>query len=317
MIINNDEINWLTNNYPGLAIDSLSEFSVVIRGDFKFKAEYNEADGKYYIVNNNKANKHGYHVIEDSYRIEIFSHLDLSEFPRVKNIDGRLLNLANKLGKDSKDLHVYSGPLPEANTLCVVGPIDAEKIKGNIPLHELLNDILLPFFYDSSHYERYNYRPREDYSHGVWGVLENYYDLPEHDIDTDKDCIDKLKKDKFLWPLIKKRIISKNNPKGHHYCIKCFTDKNNYGLISKTRKCHNKIFRGLFKLHERIRLLNLYSHVEDYSFAISRSDFILNELRKSYQKYQPLFNQKTASLIQSNLDKVSLQGILPIHNQKH
>ncbi len=42
-----------------------------------------------------------------------------------------------------------------------------------------------------------------------------------------------------------------------------------------------------------------------------------HELRKSYQKHQPLSNQKTARLIQFDLDKVSLQGILPVHNQKH
>jgi len=249
MIINNDEIDWLNKNHPGLAIDSLSKTSIVIRGDFKFKAAYNNFDKGYITIP--KANSSYSHpVIEDSYVIEIFSLLDLSTFPSIKNIDGRLLRLAEKSHRDSRDFHVYSEPFLRKNLLCVVGPLDADRIKGNITLRELLNNILLPFFYDNSHYEQYGSRPREDYSHGVWGVLENYYDIAVNDIKFNKDLLNRLKIYTKEWPLICRYLVSKNNPKGHHLCIACGREK--------IRSCHNKVFRALFKLHRKCKINKIY-----------------------------------------------------------
>jgi hypothetical protein len=122
-------------------------------------------------------------------------------------------------------------------------------------LHELLNDVLLPFFYDSSHYEIYKTRPREDYSHGVWGVLENYYDIIDDDIIYDKSCLEKIKLYKDTWPMIKKYLTYKSCPKGHHLCIACKSDK--------IRRCHNKVFRALFKLHKRIITLKFSDYLDD------------------------------------------------------
>lgn len=249
MIVNNDEIDWLNQNYPSLVIDSLSKPSVVIRGDFKFRAAYNNHDNGYII--NPQANCHYSHpVIEDSYSIEIFSSLDLSTFPNIRNTDGRLLSLAERYHRDPKDFHVYSEPFYRKNSLCVVGPIDASRIRGNISLHKLLNNILLPFFYDSSHYEKFGSRPREDYSHEAWGVLENYYDLSVDEVNFDKDCLDKLKIYGKAWPLIRRYLVSKNNPKGHHLCIACKKEK--------IRTCHNKVFKALFKLHKRCKINKIY-----------------------------------------------------------
>ena len=270
MIITNNEIDWLNQNYPGLAIEDISKSSILIRGNFKFKAAYNKLSGKYIINPDN--NYYSHPVIEDIYSIEIFSLLDLNTFPIIKNIDGRLLNLAKKLQLDSRDLHVYSGPIPEKNSLCVVGPIDIERIRGDITLRILLENILLPFFYDSSHYEKYGLKPREDYSHGVWGVLENYYDIATNSINSDKECLDKLMKHKE-WLIIKKYLIGKNKPKGHHLCVVCMTDK--------IRKCHRKVFRALFKLHERIKAFNLNNYLQNNSSGTASDNFILNKLRIS------------------------------------
>lgn len=249
MIINNDEIDWLNQNYPSLAVDSLSKSSVVIRGDFKFKAAYSNLDGGY-VINPRPDSRYSHPIIEDSYNIEIFSSLDLSTFPNIRNTDGRLLSLAEKYHRDPKDFHVYSEPFYRKNSLCVVGPIDASRIKGYISLRELLNNILLPFFYDSSHYENYGSRPREDYSHGVWGVLENYYDLSIDDVDCDKECINKIKAYKETWPLIRKYLAGKNMPKGHHLCIVCRKEK--------IRICHNKVFRAMFRLYKRCKINKIY-----------------------------------------------------------
>jgi len=254
MIIDKDEISWLNKNYPGLFIDNIDK-NIIIKGDFKFRAVFDDSSGNY-IINPNINNHYNYPIIEDKYKIEIHSPSDLSSFPIIKNTDSRLLNLSKNLGCDSRDLHVYS-ELITKNMLCVIGPFDAEKIKGKIALSDLINRSLVPFFYDSSYFEKYHLRPREHYGHGAWGVLENYYDIvnidSDIDIDLEKSCIAKLKNDRKNWNIIKKFLISRDNIKGHISCFVC--GKN------EIRICHKKIFFALFRLHNNIKELNLYNNL--------------------------------------------------------
>ena len=115
MIIDNSEIDWLNQNYSGLAIINIDKSSILIRGNLKFQVAYNRSDDKYII--NPLTDIYSHPIIRDSYSIEIFSYLDSRAFPVIKNTDGRLLEIAQGFQRDCKDFHVYPGPFPDKNTL--------------------------------------------------------------------------------------------------------------------------------------------------------------------------------------------------------
>lgn len=245
MQIEKNEIDWLNSNQPGLVIDHDNGSQTTLKGCFSFSAVYDESSNVYII--NPAPGSYKHPIISDKYNIEIFAFKDQNSPPLVKNTDGRLLELAKKQNKDSRDLHVYSD-IQRINYLCVLGPLDQELIKGNISLSSFIDRVLVPFFYDNSYYEKFGIRPREDYSHEMWGVIENYYDLTDPSQEIDSLCLAKLQKHPRDWEKIKHYISGKKVLKGHHMCMVCGN--------GKIRECHIKVFRGINCLSERILKLS-------------------------------------------------------------
>lgn len=235
MKIDRSNIDWLSINYPDLVV-KINDKSVVIEGDLVFSAQYSK-ETETYQINPTASNSF---LIEDSYHIKIETELFSNEYPVISEPGGRLLGLAVSKNIRPKDLHVYSGW--RNNKLCTIGPIAQELIKSNLSLQALIEKILIPFFYDSSYYEKNDIRLRRDYSHEIWGLIENYFELAgsidEVLIEFVKKEIKKCKE----WEFLKDYFVGDKIIKGH---LECFVCKKN-----KIRNCHPCVFRGIRRIQK-------------------------------------------------------------------
>ncbi|MCH7723854.1 MAG: hypothetical protein IIC76_11080 [Bacteroidetes bacterium] len=225
-----DDRRWLKRNYRKLNF-KFEKDSEIIEGPFEFKASFDRIT-KLYFVNPTVNNRVDLNYIEDAYEIRIIIPTKQSDFPIVQEIAQRIKNLAKKLGKQSIDLHIY-----ENGIVCATGPFDEPR---NFSLVNFINGPVLQFFYDQSYYERFDQWPRDTYSHGYLGLIENYFDNFKMDRKgLEKKCIKKLIESDD-WKIIKKYLESDGDIKGYWLCI-CGSNLN-------FRTCHPKVFEGLLQL---------------------------------------------------------------------
>lgn len=112
--------------------------------------------------------------ITDSYDIKIsFDRLPptYSMLPVIQEVGGRIELVATRYGITSlSDAHISTD-----GTLCLCAPAEAHLyFSAGFTLEEYVNNIVVPFFYGQSFFERYGTWPWGTYSHGWLGVLESY-----------------------------------------------------------------------------------------------------------------------------------------------
>lgn len=227
VIITKDDRTWLIENYPDLHFDPEK---TVISGKLCFSMHHsNKRIG--YVINPDSSfkNKDGI-IIEDIYEIEI--NLSSDEFlPIVKEIGGRILKSKEKWGIDKlEDLHIY----PDG-TLCLCVTTEEEsRMPNGFNLKDFFENLLIPFFYYQSFFERYGQEPWKGYSHGDLGILESYL----HQKNPSPEMIRS-----FFYSLsdgLKKCLINNVRFKGQEFCL-CQSKR-------KFRKCHRDAFLGYNKL---------------------------------------------------------------------
>ena len=147
------------------------------------------------------------------------------------------------MGQNLPFLHIY-----DSNELCTVGVLDE---KNSFLLPEFIIGPVLQFFYDHSSVERKLRRPRGEYSHGAFGIIENYYVRSRQGFDSTPQCLETLKRCSE-WSIFEKFLKRKLPPKGHW---PCFCEKGKEGAI--LRNCHYEYFRGIWLLHEKTRNKNI------------------------------------------------------------
>lgn len=228
-IITSEEIKWLKNNYPGLSF--YSNVSPAIRGLFKFEAVYKK-----------EGSKENYPIIKDNYEIEItLASNPLSSLPQVRETGNRIAGVIKRLEKTPADLHVNLN-----DTVCLC-PYTAEKRKlpNGFNLKDFFNNLLVPYFYEQSYYEKHEQWPWGEYSHGELGLLEDYLENrgEGNNIELITEFIENFKKINFSNSYL--QLVKKDKIKGHVICF-CGSGK-------RIRDCHNSSFRGLWYLKEDIK----------------------------------------------------------------
>jgi len=233
MIVTEEDRRWVSQNYPQLKFSQECEI-VVLEGSFDFVAAYVEQEDRY-VINPNEPDASGLKIIRDSYEVKITLHNEKSVLPKVQEVGGRIKSVAETHGMQLADLHIY----PD-NTLCMVGPFDG---RIDLTLPQFLDGPVLQTFYDQSYFEKYGRWIRGQYSHGILGLIENYYDRILGGEDLADECLARLwasNSRNCLQILTMKAIID-----GHHRCI-C-------GSGERFRRCHKKVLFGLQRLQEYIR----------------------------------------------------------------
>lgn len=234
MIISKYEKEWVKQKYPELTF-SIKDGQVVLSGAFNFKSGYSLSKNLYYssIKGDEPSDVK---IIQDSYEIEII--VNENQYPVIREVGGRLKKFAKKNNLELPSVHIY-----ETSELCSVGPLD-EKSNHTIPA--LLQGPVLQFFYDHSALESGIDRPRGEYSHGIIGLLENYYVHSMMGVNSTEECL-KILKTKKEWEVIDSILKRKTPPKGHW---PCFCENGSYS--NSFRKCHIEFFKGIWILYNNV-----------------------------------------------------------------
>lgn len=232
MIITENDKKWVKSNYPKLKLDIENGYSVLF-GSFEFVASFNPKTRRYIIGCEDKNEDSDIKIIKDRYEIKINFNDD---YPQTYETRGRLLSVAEKKKKKPEGLHINPG-----GDLCLVGHFD----KQANSLQDFLDGPVLQFFYDQSYYEKYNKWPRGQYSHGLLGLFENYYDNLSITSDVTEKCLVELSK-RAEWSYIKKILLRRSKIKGHWPCLCSISQK-------KFRDCHKTAFLGLWNLQNELQ----------------------------------------------------------------
>lgn len=208
IILTDDDIDWLRCNYKRLEYSSVKNS---IEGTIEFDR----------ICDNKR--------IKDEYDIKIIleSGTD-SIIPKVFAADNKIKNIAGNLKRPLSDLHVNYD-----NTFCLtIRDSEHEYFTGRFNLKEFFENLLEPYLYWISHYNKYGSPPWSEYAHGFAGYIELY---GERKIDL-----------KRLFEVSKafKMENTLKNWKGHWDCM-C-------GSKIKSKYCHPEILKIIFKIQKEL-----------------------------------------------------------------
>lgn len=221
VLITEAEKNEVRARFPGLDFQRDGE-TVVVTGVLDTSAVYDQG------------------VIEDSFsvRIELTARYP-DEIPVVKEIGGRIKEFAKLKGiSDTRDLHCYPGD----NRICLcIGAEEKKRFAPDLGLRRFIEELVVPYFYAFSFFEKNGHWPWGDYSHGLLGYFEYYLDV--RDIskkETVRDFLEILQQagKNGEWEVYRNYLKRKSGIKGHIECPSC-------KKLSKFRGCHPNALAGM------------------------------------------------------------------------
>lgn len=240
------DLDWLKANFPSLQVSE--EDSVIhLRGLLDFDLFYDKENRQmlYYPPAEYADDKYR---IQDIYEVEIiFTPNKNSLLPQVRETGGRLQTLAAKFEIDIIDLHVQQAA---GGTLCLCARQDElRRMPNGLNLDVLFHELIIPFFYSNSFFERFETRPWRDFAHGVLGTLEFYeYTEERKNLDLVKATLKALQEEDLVWKAVKNLLQKAPNPA----YARCFcTAKGTFG------QCHKNALAGLLKLKKEIKYFKL------------------------------------------------------------
>jgi hypothetical protein len=226
LILTEDDQDWLSEKYPGLTITNESGV-MVITGIFSFYAAY---DGQ---------------EITDEYEVRIdLKAGPLSDLPRVRETKSRIKRLAAERNIDLSDLHTY---IDGTACLCVK---PAEKIyfPDKFCFQRFIQELVVPFFFAQSFFEKNGSWPWETYGHGSLGWLEWYFDQGVVAPSVTSEYLENLHLE-HDWKRIRRALTRKGGVKDYRACL-C-------GSTKSFRNCHQKAFHGLRQLYFHFKTLGI------------------------------------------------------------
>jgi len=244
LTISDEDKQWLQNDYPDLSIQRGSNGAVEITGILSFSMTF-LGEGKPYVIYPAPDDSEGIQI-QDKYQIRIvLKKSNFSDLPQVYETGSRLINVAQSRNLSPIDLHIN-----ESGALCLcIRPEEIINLPTGFTLRDFLQNLVVPFFYAQSYFEKNESWPWGEYSHGELGLIEWYLRNKNQSPEVIKDFFDQLQKSDKFWPIFRRLLMSKNAIKGHTECI-C-------GKKDKFRNCHPEIFMGIWKLKRDVILLKI------------------------------------------------------------
>ena len=168
--INKHDREWLVLHFPLLPYE-LSSSKLI--GKLDFDAAYDNKSGKIIIGEGARETKL---FLSDTFEIEIcLDKPDGNGWPKVYEVGGRHLQIAERNNVKTVDLHFYS----DDNNCCL--GIKYGDNRG-LRIKRFLYDLVIPFFYRLSYTEKFGITASRrdlwgEYSHGEVGLTEYETDL--------------------------------------------------------------------------------------------------------------------------------------------
>lgn len=223
---------WLRKNFPGLCIKLNKNKFYYIEGSLEINACYNPKSKEFIIFPNESQKEHGKYIY-DHYSVKIINE-DGSFISKVYELDGRLQNVASMKNMPIHDLHVN----PSGNVCLCPRTLEKIKLPRKYSFNNFICELIIPFFYFQSFFEKYNYWPWNAYSHGDMGILETYFKFAPSQKNNPEFLLDTFNS---LQPEIKALIKDKSVKITRQALCLC-------GTKQKFRSCHHKAWKGLKQL---------------------------------------------------------------------
>ncbi len=167
--------------------------------------------------------------IKDSFEICIELSGSSKIFPSVKEIGGRIerIRVARSL-RNKQDLHVNPN-----ETICLCPkPEEKRRFPKKVDLRKFINELVIPYFFALSYFEKTGKWAWGQYSHGPTGIMEYYLDhRNDNDLKLLDDCLMAIginPKERSIKPYAQLN--------GREPCV-C-------GSGLKSKKCHPKALNG-------------------------------------------------------------------------
>ena len=232
-------LEYLESRQPALTLES----NCLIKGKLAFAMR--EVKGGYELLDPSISHDDP-DIIQDEYLISIEWNIPNKPYPVVKEIGDRIVGSFKSLSKkvswvrSLRDLHLYE----EDNSLCLCTNTEFEiRYPIGIKVIELIEDLIIPFFYYQSYLQRNLKEPYSGRGHGVFGILE-YLEENRQISQLDRITFEILQRD---YPQTLNSIRVKK-PSSNRTCI-C-------GSNRKGKKCHWSAIRGAKLLYEYIQDAN-------------------------------------------------------------
>ena len=223
-----DDINWFNQYQSLLNVSTDGTYFERLEGSLTVDMCY-IADEKYIIAPDKKQKEMGTYIY-DSYQIKA-CHNEDGFIPKVYETDKRIISYAQNKKYPPCDLHVNS---PDGNVCLCPKPQERLKLVNDYTLKDFFLYLVIPFFYAQSFFEKFDYWPWGDYSHGDMGILECYAKYLHQAREKDVFFADTVKALKA-----ENQMVLSSSEQITRQTI-CFC-----GSGKKFRKCHPKAWDGI------------------------------------------------------------------------
>lgn len=160
----NNDLLWLKDNYPSLRQADKN----ILKGRLSFQMLF--SGGKSYInpqIDDVAKLVDEKNYICDTYQIEIEWPED-SAIPWVKETSDRITAVAESIGVDIVDLHLF----PDKKFCLASGQDYMRSLEKGLTLEIFFHEYLIPFLFAQSYFAKNNVWPWGQLSHYQWGIIE-------------------------------------------------------------------------------------------------------------------------------------------------
>ncbi len=186
--------------------------------------------------------------IKDTYKIAITAPIEYpARVPALQEIGGRTKAVADKYHlSDIRDLHFNTSN----GTACVcVKQEEKTKFPPGSDLVYFIESLAIPYLYGLSFYDEQGYWPWGEYGHGVIGLLEFYADDSHEQTKEGIEILATTFREDLNWKWYSKQL---RKPNPNKMCV-C-------GKSRSFNSCHERAYRGLLRLSEDLKRLNLNAY---------------------------------------------------------
>ena len=239
-----DDRKWLSKEHPSLKVEENIE-STTVSGRLNFEMTYEPDSGKFLVFP--KSHKGKGVLIKDQYKIRIVvPKTTTPDLPKVYAIGSRITKVAKQKSLPTYDLHFN---FDDSACLYVAGK-ENEYFPNNFDFRIFINQLVIPYFYAQSYFQKFDEWPWGEYAHGILGMFEWYNEQKNPTESNIKQMLERLKMADD-WKTISGMFKEGNWVKGHTSCL-CRSG-------NKIRDCHNAALSGMWKFGEDLRKMGFDS----------------------------------------------------------
>ncbi len=243
--LSKEDQDWLAVNYPGIKlkdVDAIPRLSGSIEFDMVYDPQTSQS-----ILNSGTLDGTNKYHITDTYKVEvILNAAKNSILPVTQEVGGRIESLAKKLNKPIIDLHTY----PDGSLCLCARQAELSYFPEKFELPVFIQELLIPFLYSHTFYERNGVRPWGEHQHGALGILEYYTDQQKFgDRELVRRTLKALKEDTNQYRIAYVTYLNSFEIRGHWSCV-C-------GLKKRIDKCHPSALLALRKLRNDAKAVGL------------------------------------------------------------